>query len=145
MKLFNTLGAVSLATIGLMVACEHEVNVSTTEPAATRPGPMRLGVTSPQAADYDASVVDQMTTARCDRDEACSDVGVGRKYASRRECADQVHSRFANDINPTNCAHGLYRVMLDRCMAAIKDEPCDRPSGANARVDWCTSATLCLE
>jgi hypothetical protein len=146
MKPDCTLGVVLLATMVTLLACEHEENVSTRDSAAAGHSDRgQLGVTSPQAADFDARVVDQMTAARCDREVACGRVGVGRKYSSRRACIDEIRGGIENDINTTNCAHGFYRVMLDRCMAAITSQQCDQPSDATASVDSCRSVAVCLQ
>jgi hypothetical protein len=137
MNLFRTMSVLSLTTMGLLCAC-----------GAANEGPPVTGtpthVTSGQSS-VDARVVDRLTAARCDQEEACKNIGPGAKYGSRSVCTDQVRGSIANDLNGYNCPRGIDSEALDRCMAAVKSEECSHPFDTLTRYDKCRTGALCLK
>ena len=135
--------AVSLVSVGALVAgCEHteDRHAVNSEPARATTRPM--GVTNLQADT--SSVVTRLSDARCDREEACNNVGDGKKYASRRVCLDQMHGSIANDLNAYQCPGGIDEAAVQQCQVAIRSEECGaHPLEAIARMDKCRSGPMC--
>jgi Family of unknown function (DUF6184) len=144
MKTLRMAVAVSLASAGILaLGCDHTEDrpVATAEPvrAPTR----SMGVTNLQA---DASVVDRLSNARCDREESCSNVGDGKKYAARRVCLDQMRGGIANDLNSYQCPRGIDGAAVQHCLTAIADEECGaHPIEAITRMDKCRSGAMCMK
>jgi hypothetical protein len=145
MKTLHRMVAVSIASAGMLVlGCEHtdDRNVATSPPArgtASRP----VGATNIQAS---TSVVDRLSNARCDREEACKNVGDGKEYASRRVCMDQIHGGIANDLNSFQCPGGLDAAAVQQCLIAIGNEECGaHPIEAITRMDKCRSGAMCVK
>ncbi len=139
MNLLRTMYGISLTTMGLLFAC-----------GAANEGPPVAGTSSSQTQvtsaqrSVDATVVDRLTTARCDQEQACKNIGPGSKYVSRSVCTDQVHGSIANDLNGYDCPRGIDSEALDRCMAAIRSEECNHPFDTLTRYDKCRTGALCM-
>jgi hypothetical protein len=124
--------------MGLLLAC-----------ASSNHGPAVAGtstqtmISSAQASD--ATIVERVANARCDREEMCSNIGPGRKYVSRNVCMEQIRGGIANDINGYNCPRGVDSDALDSCMAAIKNNDCSNFIETMRRSDRCRPAALCLK
>jgi hypothetical protein len=144
MNTLRTICALSLATTGLLVACEHEDNSGARSPMAGT-DMTSSGATNVQATNADASIVDQLATARCDHERTCNNIGNGQKYASQQVCMDQLRGDMANDLNSYKCPRGLDRSALDRCTAAIKNEECGHPLDSLTRMDKCKTDALCMK
>jgi len=113
----------------------HAVEGST----ATTP----VGLASAEHAD--AAVVDELTGARCDREQTCNNVGDGRKYASRDTCTESIRGDLGNDLNSYHCPRGIKREGLDSCLSAIRTEACSNPLDTLERMEKCRTVHLCLE
>lgn len=137
---------VSLASVAMtMLGCEHtdDRGVATATPGSV---PQPMGATNPQARGVDASVVDRLSDARCDREQSCNNVGDGRKYASRHVCVEQLHGSIANDLNSYQCPGGIDGNAVQRCLAAIAEEECGaHPVEAITRMDRCRSGAMCMK
>jgi hypothetical protein len=135
MKTLRMAVAVSLANAGtLVLGCEHteDRHVATSEPA---PAPTR-----------DSAVVDRLSSARCDRETACDNVGDGKKYASRQVCLDKMHGDIANDINSYQCPRGIDANAVSQCLTAVGNEECGaHPIEAITRMDKCRSGAMCMK
>jgi len=139
-NLLRTMYGLSLTTMGLLFAC----GAANEGPPATGTPSSQTQVTSAQR-NVDARVVDRLTAARCDQEEACKNIGPGAKYVSRDVCADQVRGSIANDLNGYNCPRGIDSEALDRCMAALKSEECNHPFDTLTRYDNCRTGALCMK
>ena len=151
MKTLNTMVAISLASAAtLVLGCEHTDDRPVAVTAAPAPVQTRepLGATNPQPrSNYaDASVVDRLSSARCDREQFCSNVGDGRKYASRRVCMDQLHGTVANDLNSYQCPRGIDGTAVQECLSAIASEECGaHPVEAITRMEKCRTGAMCMK
>jgi hypothetical protein len=139
MNILRTMYALPLTITGLLLACGG----ANQGPAVTGT-PESPGVTSSQRG-ADMAVVDRLSEARCDQEQGCNNIGPGAKYASRSVCMDQIHGSIANDLNAYDCARGLDRAGVDRCMAAIKSEECNHPFDTLTRYDKCRTGALCMK
>jgi len=133
MKVLHALGALSLAV--LLGAC----NRSDSERSYERPG-----VTNRQPV-VDSVTVNRLATARCDREQACNNVGAGQKYATHDVCLDEMRGKLANEMNSYTCPGGFDRVGLQACVSAIQTEECGNPLDTIERIDKCRKDALCAK
>jgi len=89
------------------------------------------------------SAVDAITTARCDREQTCDNIGSGKKYASRSECVTKVRSDWQSDLNTLECPKGIVQAKLQTCLDEIRTEGCANPIQALSRVVSCRQAEIC--
>jgi hypothetical protein len=140
--------ALSLASAGVLaLGCEHtdDRNVATSSPAAA-PVSQSMGATNAQPASVDSSVVDRLSNARCDREQACDNVGDGKRYASRHVCLEQLRGSIANDLNSFQCPHGIDGSAVQQCVWAIGGEECGaHPVEAITRMDKCRNGAMCIK
>jgi hypothetical protein len=132
--------AIPLATTTFLLACGGANQDAST---SASPGTARAGVASAQRAD--TAIVNQLATARCDREQTCNNVGASAKYASRDVCMDQMRGSLANDLNAYDCPRGIDSAQIDRCMAAIRNEECSHPLDTLSRIEHCRTGALCLK
>jgi hypothetical protein len=145
MNIRDTLLAVSMTTAGVLaVGCAHnDDNTMASSPDRHTSPTQPSGVTSQQATNM-GGTVDRLTAARCDREQACNNIGDGKKYASRSVCMEQIHGSIANDLNSYQCPGGLDDSAVNQCMNAIGNEECGvHPMEALSRLDKCRSGSMC--
>jgi Family of unknown function (DUF6184) len=127
-------------TAGLLFACG----------AANQGAPVagsretQTGVTASQS-QTDVAVVDRMSSARCDQEQECKNIGPDAKYASRSVCMDQIRGAIGNDLTAYECRRGLDHDAVDRCMAAIKSEECSHPFETLSRYEKCRTGAICMK
>jgi hypothetical protein len=138
------MGALSTATLGLVLACGGANEGTITGPPSPPATPVQPGVTNAQNA-ADSSTVTRLASARCDREQSCNNIGAGQKYVSREACVDDIRASSAADLNATSCPRGLDQDMVDRCLSAIKSEKCDHPLDTITRIGDCQSYHLCIK
>lgn len=143
MKTFNTFSALSFATVSLLACGGANQGPPVAGTAATETHPTTT--TTAAANGADKSVVAQLSTARCDQEQTCNNIGDGQKYASRDVCMDKMKGDLGNDYNASDCPGGIDQSAVDRCMAAIKSEECSHPLDTMARQDKCRSGALCIK
>jgi hypothetical protein len=144
MKTFQTIGALSMM-MGLLFACEHTENSTTAAPGTNAVRADPVGATNTQAVGADAAIVEKLSTARCDREQSCNNIGGGQKYVSREVCMQQMRGSLANDLNTYDCPHGIDRGQLEHCMLAIKNEECSNPLDTITRMQDCRTGALCMK
>jgi hypothetical protein len=137
--------AVSLASAGMLaLGCEHTDD----RVANSRPAQQQMGATNTQGREssLDPPVVNHLARARCDREQACNNVGDGKTYASRQVCMDQFRGGVANDLNAHQCPGGINAAAVQECLTAIGNEECGaHPVEAIIRIDKCRSGALCMK
>ncbi len=134
------MAALSLATMGLLIACDrnnrdgwsHETTGVPSSNAATNMQPT-----------VDSATVGRIATTRCDREQACNDIGGGKTYVSRDACMNQMQGSIANELNSYNCPSGLNAQKVDDCLSAIHEEKCDHPLDTLSRLEKCRTGALC--
>jgi hypothetical protein len=152
MKTIQTLCALSLTTLGPLLACggagqepPTTANSVESQPASIKGTSVesRPGITSAQSVDK--SVVYQLATARWDQEQTCNNIGPKAKFASRDVCMDQMKGSIGNDLDAYNCPRGIDRDAANRCMAAITSEECTHPFDTLTRYDKCRTGALCMK
>jgi hypothetical protein len=145
MKTIRMVIAVSLVSAGALVAgCEHTDDRQAVNSAPARTTTHPMGVTNLQADT--SSVVNRLSDARCDHEEACDNIGDGKKYASRRVCLDQMRGSIANDLNAHQCPGGIDEAAVRQCQIAVRNEECGaHPFEAITRMDKCRSGPMCMK
>jgi hypothetical protein len=143
MKTLRRIVAVSLVSAGALVAgCEHTDDRHAANSAPARATTRPTGVTNAQAGT--SPVVNRLSDARCDREQACDNIGDGKKYASRRVCLDEMRGNIANDLNAYQCPGGIDEAAVRECQMAIRNEECGvHPFEAITRMDKCRSGPMC--
>ena len=129
-----------LATSGVLLACggtNHGPAVAGTPESPTG------GTVSQESAD--TAVVERLTSARCEQEQGCKNVGPQARYASLNVCTDQVRGGIGNELNAYNCPRGLDSAAVDRCVAAIQSEECGRPFDTLTRFDKCRTGVICMK
>ena len=132
------LGAASLLSA---VGCNHESQerdpniASTTTPVA--------GTMTP--ASRTRSAAEQLSHARCEREQSCGNIGNDKTYSSSQDCMARVSNDWKDDLNARECPGGINQKQLDECLAQIKAEACSSPLDTLARITECTSAQICIE
>jgi hypothetical protein len=144
MNKIRTMGALSIATMGLLLACEHAEDTSAAAPG-TNTGHWEVGATNTQANRADAAIVEKLSTTRCDREQTCNNVGGGQKYVSRDVCMQQMRGSIANDLNTYDCPRGIDGNEVEHCVMAIKNEECSNPLDTITRMQKCRSGALCMK
>ena len=119
--------------------------VTTTLAAACDSPPPAPVTPSGAAAAQPVSVHDValITKERCEREERCTNVGVGRRYATREVCDEQIRSDNMNNLTNAACPYGINAANLQTCLADIRAEACGNPFDSLNRYIHCTVNALC--
>jgi hypothetical protein len=120
----------------LSVACDHDSTPPPAAPTMTTSGTLAAKPVSP----HDVEVI---TKERCDREERCENIGVGRKYATRDVCTEQVRSDNMNTLTNAACPYGIDASKLQSCLTTIREERCNNPFDTLSRYGSCTQSALC--
>lgn len=132
MRIIIGLGGLSLA-VALTAACGRgEVkgpNVPTTTSAHI-------------ASNEDA--IQRITTARCERELACNNIGAGKSYSTREACTNELGHDKRADIRAEECPRGISEPDLNDCLADIRSEKCGNPLDSISRLAACRKGKLCL-
>jgi hypothetical protein len=133
MSVSRSVGSILLSSFTLVVACGG--------------GQSQVAPTVGQATTTAARMADSATasiaTARCDREELCDNVGVGKKYATRDACVMALRERGRNDLKATDCPSGVDMPALDKCLSEIRGERCGNALDSVTRLVTCRTAALC--
>lgn len=111
---------------------------ATMAPTATPPRPVRMPVTVEAA-----SAVMRVTTARCDREAECSNVGTGREFGDRDECVNEIGHHVVAVLPSEACAAGVDADVLAACVRDVQAEPCGNGVAAVERLASCSRDRLC--
>jgi hypothetical protein len=131
--------ALAALTAILATGCERRSESTATSPTnryRTDDGGAGASA-SMQATGVDTMSVEKLSSARCDREEACNHLGAGKTYASRDACMYQMRGSMAKELNSSNCPNGVDQNAVERCMAAIRSEECGHPLDTLVRLEKC--------
>lgn len=127
MKLIH-IGAVSVIGVGVLGGCEHSDNaVSTT-------------TTTSAVTVLNDTAVENIVYGRCTHENACNNVGEGRRWETLAQCTIAERGTVNQAISRDMCPRGIDANALQGCMSAIDRSPCTMSGLPNE----CLMAKLCL-
>ena len=106
-----------------------------------RPEPATTTTTG--AVSHD-DAMSRLAGARCDRAEACNQLGEGKKYADRNACMNEAGQNARSTLRADQCAR-IDQSKLSSCLNDIKAQGCDSPLDALDTITSCTRANICTE
>ena len=141
-----TTGTTQTTSAALTVSSSPSTNATMT-PGATPAGgtvaaPVAAPVRRPVMVET-ASAVMRVTTARCDREAECSNVGTGKEYGDRDECVNSVGHNVVATLASDACPGGVDADALATCPRDVQAEPCGDGAGAVDRLTSCSRDRLC--
>ena len=98
---------------------------------------------APGATAETEGATDKIASARCSREQRCSNVGGDRKYSSVEDCRTRIREDWRDDLNQRRCPGGVDQKELSECMIAIRDEDCSAPFDTLGRIAACTTSQIC--
>jgi hypothetical protein len=99
--------------------------------------------TSAVVVDNDHAI-DALTKARCDRENACNNIGPNdKKFDSFDACQNEIRHDTAITLRPEKCQNGVIADRLDSCLDQIRTERCGNALDKIERVAVCRKAMLC--
>lgn len=90
------------------------------------------------------SARNQITEARCAREQRCENIGDNKKYSSMDDCQATVRAEWKDDLNGVECPNGIDQTELNQCLGEIRGEDCGDPLDALSRVAACTTGQICI-
>jgi len=90
-----------------------------------------------------AHAINALTKARCDREDACNNLGADKKYDSFDACTREIGHDTAITLRPEKCVNGVISERLDSCLEQIRTERCGNALDKIERVAACRKAMLC--
>jgi len=87
--------------------------------------------------------VAEITTARCDREARCGNIGAGSRYSDSEACRARVRMDWTTELSAFECPGGIETDELDECLQAIRTEDCANPFDTLSRVVACRSGDIC--
>lgn len=89
-----------------------------------------------------ADAIARIAARRCEREVVCLERA--HDGASDDACTRRMQTAFAIELDPaTACPHGVLRIPLEACLAAIGDERCMSSRAMPASLTACRTSTLC--
>lgn len=89
--------------------------------------------------------INRLSSARCEREQACGNVGPGKSYESNNECVTKLDADGYAELNSADCKAGLDNAQFDKCLQAIHAEECNSPIASLERLTDCRSSALCRD
>jgi hypothetical protein len=135
-KILSVLPFVALTA----VACAHEhSNVAST--TTTTSG--SITVRGAERVAPGEGPIEQIATARCERETRCDQVGHGQRFESYDHCVGWIRTEETQRLTDEACPRGVDSARLDQCVAAMKGERCGDAEDSKSRVAACDAKTLC--
>jgi hypothetical protein len=134
MNLKNACISACACAAGFMIlgGCQASAGVGVTNPSTT----------SAVVVDNDHAI-NALTKARCDREDACNNLGADKKYDSFDACEREIRHDTAITLRPEKCVNGVIAERLDSCLDQIRTERCGNPIDKIERVAACRKMMLC--
>lgn len=125
---------------------QEPIGTKDDRPAAqgVRPGPDQ-GQSAVKGAQAEAigTAVDNLATARCDRELRCNNVGTGRRYDTKDACMSSLRSNQQQDLNLSACPGGVDQKELQECLEEIRKDDCNNPLDNLTRLAACRKTDMC--
>jgi hypothetical protein len=91
------------------------------------------------------SATEQLSEARCQREQQCGNIGDDKTFSSTQDCLARIQSDWKDDLSSRQCPGGINQEQLDECLSEVRGEDCNNPFDTLARVTECTKAQICIE
>lgn len=150
----KTLSVTLFSTLmfGLGVGCNNErdrppASAVDTETTATHVDDDADEVTEgtgPVSGASAGAAREQITDARCAREQRCENIGDNKKYSSLDDCRATIRAEWKDDLNGVECPNGIDQSELNECLGEIRGEDCGDPLDALSRVAACTTGQICI-
>ena len=95
------------------------------------------------SARLERTVVQQLSAARCDQEEACHRVDGEATRASRSLCMEDVRTSVSRDVESYSCPRGMAEDVPAVCIEDVKSEQCDHVFRSLNRYPSCRDHALC--
>jgi hypothetical protein len=156
MKLTVFLGTTVM--LGSLMACDRreEMTPSPQEMAPAERQPMgereALGEREPvvgrdlepnERTVPQASAIDSITKARCERELRCGNVGPDEEYSSEQECMQKIRSDWHEELEARECPGGVVEKELNECLNEVRNDDCGNPFDTLGRIAACRESDLC--
>jgi hypothetical protein len=121
----------------------------TSPPAAAPPQPVpvvlpeKTTIVLPHPGE--ARIVREMSSARCDHEQACGNIGPRKKYVTRDDCIEDTLPVVLGDVTSYVCPRGIDSDGATECMAAIRQLACSNEFEPMASVDLCRTQAICAQ
>ena len=122
-----------LGIILFVGACQASVS---TQPIST------TTVTSTYLLSNDRAI-DDITTARCDREFSCNNVGPGHTWDTYDACQREIHQNTRVSLREQRCPNGIDGNNLGSCLQDVRNERCGNPIDTLERLGACRTGRLC--
>lgn len=117
-------------------AAEHAAEAA--RQAAT-PAPAAVPAATMAFSDALGSIAE----ARCEREQRCDHIGMGKRYESVQVCRTVVRNDLSSRLNPADCNRGIDRSELSECVTEARNEACGNPVDTLERIVACRASDLC--
>jgi hypothetical protein len=134
----SSLAATAL-TLSLAFGCSKNTEREPAMQPASRTAP------DPATKTGTLNAINEISTARCDREVRCGGVGTDKKYESRDQCIAKLNSDGYEDLDAKSCPKGLDRSEVSKCLSEIDAERCGAPLDTLERLVACRTALLCKD
>jgi Family of unknown function (DUF6184) len=121
-----------IATIAL--GCQRGQERPATTTTTTAAAPLNLDVAAMR-----------LTSARCERESACNNVGTGRKFVDLDACTRELGRDARETLRTEECPRGVNESRLSKCLSDVRGERCGNPLDAIGRLISCRRAELCVD
>jgi hypothetical protein len=146
-------GVLSLASFGLLAACDRAEPTSSHVPSGSQeptPGvsnaqPTSLAATNRDATAFPVQVVNELAEAWCGQQRLCDQVGTGRQYATFFDCLTQTRDAVRGDLTTFDCPPDVDTTRTPPCMAEIGQMDCSRNVGTPLALPDCHREVLCAK
>lgn len=105
--------------------------------------PAAATTTTTAAVSHDDAVM-RLTTARCDREAACNNLGPGKKHADRDACMRETGQSTRGTLRADQCPQ-IDQSKLSDCLNDIKNERCGNVLDSLDTITSCTRSKVCIE
>lgn len=89
------------------------------------------------------TAIRNITSARCNREQACNNIGPGQRYDTVDVCTRELDHDTRSTIGADKCPNGVSDNELSSCLNDIRNERCGNPIDTVERVGACRKAKLC--
>jgi hypothetical protein len=137
--------AVLCGLSALALGCSREPE---REPSTAR-NEQYVGTSGPgpgmSPASRTRSAAEQISQARCEREQQCGNIGADKTFSSTQDCLARIQNDWKGDLDTRQCPGGINQQELDECMSEVRSEDCGNPFDTLARITECTKAQICIE